>query len=356
MVEIVASELMALAVLALSLLAAGLVALLLLHHARVGWRLRWTRRRTEALLPSVCRAVCAPERAQMELRAARPSDRGVLLPLLVQLALDLRGEESQQVSRLAAALGLSRVEERRLRSRRIATRMQAAKNLGLLRVRTALPALLHLLKSDPCSPVRVAGVWALGEIGGRRAILGLLSMLEDPVPAVVRRAQEVMIEAAPDATQEIVDYLRRSSSPGARCAAVEVLGALRDPVCAPLLLELMQDADPELRIKATRAAAGVAAPSFLDAFERLLSDPLWQVRCQAATGLGALGRPSAIPRLRAALADPAWWVRFNAARSLHELGAAGREELERALRTSDPTSRDVAHYVLARSGSLRVAA
>lgn len=336
--------------------AAVLVAWTLARHVHVSLELRRVRRRQAVLLPLLCRAVSDGSQREALTRALQPGDGAVLLPMLLQLSLDLRGDELDAIARFADDLELSSSERERLRSWRGIERTEAVKNLGLLRARSALPELLHLVKSDRQRDVRIASAWAIGEIGGREAVLGLLSMLEDPDPGVVRRAQEVLLRAAPDAAGRIVSYVRRVDDAGARCAAVEVLGALRDPLAGDLLAELVEDPNPELRTRVIKAAAAIADPRFLDNFRRLLSDPVWSVRCQAATGLGAIGAAEAIPDLCAALADEAWWVRFNAASSLAELGPPGRAALAEATTSSHERCRDVAQYVLLRTRGERVAA
>ena len=345
-----------LAVLALFSGIVGLVLCTLFHHLLRSLRLAWQARREAVLLPLLCRAVGDRSRCEELLLELSRSDGAVLLPMLLQLALDLRGEELETIAALADDLGLSATERRRLRSWRETVRTEAVKNLGLLRARAALPELLHLVKSDRRRTVRTATAWAIGEIGGRQAVLGLLSMFEDPEPGVVRRAQEVILRAAPDAAREIASFARRSENIAARCAAIEVLGALRDPLASDLLAELVDTPNPELRTKVIKAAAATADPRFLETFRRLLSDPAWSVRCQAATGLGAIGARETIPDLCVALADDAWWVRFNAASSLAELGAPGRAALAEATTDEDARRRDVAQYVLLRTGSGRLAA
>jgi len=345
-----------LAVFGLAACVAVLTLATLLHHARVSLRMRRQRRRGAVLLPLVCAAVAEPETGDALLSRLRRSDRKVLLPILLQLALDLRGEEAMRVCALAEASGLAAAERRRLYSLRSTVRSEAVKSLGVLRSEESLPRLLHLLENDRRREVRLASAWAVGEVGGRGAVHGLLAVLEAPDPGVVRRIQEVLIEAAPDASEEVVAYVRRTSSDSARRAAVELLGALRDPRASECLLELVDAADPELRTKVIKAAAAIADPRFAETFRGLLRDSAWSVRCQAATGLGNIGAVEGIAELSDALGDEAWWVRFNAASALAELGAPGRAALAQSTIDPDPLRSEVARYVLERSGLEREAA
>jgi HEAT repeat protein len=147
---------------------------------------------------------------------------------------------------------------------------------------------------------------------------------------------------------ELVDYAATSRSLRGRRAAAEVLGLLRAPQAAGLLLDLVRHPDRELRIRAVKAAAAIGDPRFVDPFHALLEDPVWEVRCQAAKGLGSLGSLASVPRLRAALRDDHWWVRFYAAVALAELGAAGHAALEAAVEDPEPLVRDMARYLVAR--------
>lgn len=337
----------------------GIVAILtgtLLHHGWIARRMRADASRVATLLPLVCASICDSALCEPALGRIRACDRRAILPLLIQLALDLRGEESERIGSLAVETGLAAAESRRLRSWRATARAEAAKNLGLLRVRSALPALLQLVKTDPHFEVRHACAWALGEIGGDAAVDGLLSLLEDPHPGVVRRAQELLLESGPGCVGKVIESARATRVPAARLAAIEILGVLRDPGATALLLELADETDPELRIKAIKSAAAIADPRALAAFQKLIRDPLWEIRCQAATGLGALGSAASIPELRAALADDEWWVRFNSARALYEMGEPGRRALEEVSRARDSRSGEAARYVLERSDPARMAA
>ena len=340
-------------------LLAGIVAILmgtLLHHGWIARRMRADTIRAATLLPLVCAWICDPARCEPMLDTIRASDRRRILPMLIQLALDLRGQESARIGELAVAIGLADSQSRRLRSWRVTARAEAAKNLGLLRVRSALPALLRLVKTDPHFEVRHAGAWALGEIGGEEAVSGLLSLLEDPHPGVVRRAQELLLETGAGCAGKVIENARVTQVPAARLAAVEILGVLRDPGATALLLDLADHADAELRIRAIKSAAAIGDPRALAAFQKLIRDPLWEIRCQAATGLGALGSAASVPELRAALVDEEWWVRFNSARALHELGELGRRVLAEVSRERDSRSGEVARYVLERSDPARMAA
>ena len=336
-------------VVGLAVLVLLLLAVLVIERILAFWIARRRRRRELVLLPLVCRALTQAESSSELVAAVRKSDQDVVLQILLCLAVDLRGRDGAAIEQLARETGVVDRELRRFSRGAPRARGTAAKNLGMLRVGEAIPAINRCLREDHDDRVRLAAVWALGEIGGQGAVLGLLAMLEDPSPGMVLRVQETLLQTACDAASEVATYVRMSSVPAARRAAVAVLGALRDPEATELLLELTRDPDPELRIGAAKAAASIADPRLLEALHSMLSDSRWEVRCQGAKGLGALGSGDSVPTLRSALADAAWWVRFNAATALAEIGEPGVEALRDASSAGCERTREVARYVLERS-------
>jgi HEAT repeat protein len=311
------------------------------------------RRREAELSPLLVRALDVPEGLNQLRRALRPFDGLVLRRMLLRLALDLRGDESRAIAKLYRELGLLDVELRALGARRPRRRAAAAANLATLRMPRIQRQLVRAL-NDPDRGVRIALIRAIGEIGDRRALAALVRRLGERSPTVVRQVEQVLIERGREVVSEIVAYAAGTRRLHGRRAAVEVLGFLRTPLAAGLLLELVRHPDRELRTRAVKAAAAIGDPRFLDAFHELLADPSWGVRCQAAKGLGALGSPASVPRLRAALGDAHWWVRFHAAVALAELGDPGRAALETAVADPEPTVRDMARYLVARGSLLPV--
>jgi HEAT repeat protein len=311
------------------------------------------RRREAALRPLLFEALEHREAVSRLRSRLRPFDRAVLRTMLLRLALDLRGEESRAIADLYRELGLLDAELQALSAWRARRRAAAAANLATLRMPGIQRRLVRAL-DDRDRTVRVALIRAIGEIGDRHALVALVRRLGERSPTVVRQVEQVLIERGREVVPEIVAYAATSRRLRGRRAAVEVLGLLRAPPAADLLLELVRHPDRELRIRAVKAAAAIGDPRFLDAFHELLADPAWAVRCQAAKGLGTLGSPTSVPLLRAALADDHWWVRFYAAVALAELGETGHAALQGAVEDPEPTVRDMARYLVERGPLLPV--
>ncbi len=80
-----------------------------------------------------------------------------------------------------------------LESDRPAMRYEAARAAGEMVLEDALPRLVRMIE-DKDLEVRLAAVWALGQIGGKPAAEALARALNSPEPAVREAAQEAMEE------------------------------------------------------------------------------------------------------------------------------------------------------------------
>jgi HEAT repeat protein len=273
--------------------------------------------------------------------------------ILLHLAPDLRGEAGAAIAELYQRLGFLQSDLNRFKSRWATTRATAAADLGVAGVTEAVTALTHGL-DDTDVRVRQACVWALGQTGTAATLTSLVRLLGDPSISVARRAQEVLAERGQEVKDTILNYAGRSTNRSGRLAALELIGWLRIPAGAELLLDCMTDLDPEVRIKSVKAAAAVGDPRFLPVFHHLLADSRWEVRCQAAKGLSVFGSPDSVPFLERALRDTHWWVRLYAATALSESGSLGEVVLRNALH--DPTGAvgEMARYLLERGTAIPV--
>jgi HEAT repeat protein len=283
----------------------------------------------------------------IEVGSLTPFELRVTRSILLHLAPDLRGEAGDAIAELYQRLGFLQADLKRLKSWRALTRANAAADLGVAGAAEAVPALTESLR-DTDVRVRQAAVWALGQAGSTATLMTLVRLLGDSSITVARRAQEVLAERGQEVKDAILAYARSSANRSGRLAAIELIGWLRIPAGAELLLGSMNDLDPEVRIKSVKAAGAVGDPRFLPIFHRLLLDSRWEVRCQAAKGLTVFGSSESVPFLDRALRDYHWWVRFYAATALSECGALGESALQKALHDPVPSVCEMARYLLER--------
>ena len=215
----------------------------------------------------------------------------------------------------------------------------------------AVPSLISAMQDDS-DDVRVVAARALATIGDPRAIPSLAAALGDPSRWTASNVASELIALGLDAVPTL-QQIAWSGEPGeggsheAAVTAVRVLGDIRDPRAAPVLLQLLTgSSDLNMRARSAAALGSLGGSQVAAALRAALDDPQWQVRAQAASSLGRLGDVASVPDLARAAEDRSWWVRRNCAESLANLGEAGETALSALTASPDPYVRDRARAVL----------
>jgi cyclophilin family peptidyl-prolyl cis-trans isomerase len=153
----------------------------------------------------------------------------------------------------------------------------AARGLGASKDKSAIPALLDLLKrtaKEGGHPAAIAAVRALAELGAADA--------RQPLIAIVQQAE---------------------SDPALRLEAVTALGAVGASEATTMLQDLLSDPWPSMRAAALRSLAQVDRGGFLLILSGMDPDPHWHVRAALAGVLATLDAEAAVPRLTDMLTD-----------------------------------------------------
>jgi HEAT repeat protein len=147
-------------------------------------------------------------------------------------------------------------------------REQAALSLGILNVRSALPALANALR-DPDPGVRGAAATAIGKVGTAADGVALVPLLADETAEVRNRVLHAIgvlrVREAGEPLRQMYEANRR------REWAVRVLGALSrigDRSQTELFQEVVQDPDPERKRLAIEGLGRISDPSRLAAFKK----------------------------------------------------------------------------------------
>ena len=134
--------------------------------------------------------------------------------------------------------------------------------LGEVRAQRAFPSLVRSL-ADPEDEVRGKAATALGRLGDRRAVGYLLEhLLTDPAPFVRARIASALGQFG---GPEVIDRLVRALGDPAwwvRMRSVEALEQI-GPVAEGPLLVALDDADPEIRVRAAVALERLGVPDNL---------------------------------------------------------------------------------------------
>jgi HEAT repeat protein/cyclophilin family peptidyl-prolyl cis-trans isomerase len=153
------------------------------------------------------------------------------------------------------------------------TRAFAAKGLGPLKNRDALPVLLPMAASADRA-VAVEAIRSLGRLGDPAA-----------APALATLARAV------------------KTDPNVRAEAVVALGAVGGEGTVDAVLDVLADPSAPIRAAAIGALARLDPEGFVTVLSGLDPDNHWSVRAALATALGGLAPETALPRLRVMLAD-----------------------------------------------------
>ncbi|HUR94010.1 MAG TPA: HEAT repeat domain-containing protein [Gemmatimonadales bacterium] len=233
-------------------------------------------------------------------------------------------------------------------------RAWAANVLGEVGATQAFPALARGL-ADPDDEVRAKSATALGRLGDRRALAPLLEhLLADPAPFVRARIAGALGRFD---GPEVIDHLVRGLGDPAwwvRMRSVEALEQIGARAEGPLLSAL-EDADPEIRIRAAAGLERLGVPDVLvtliergdrlpevmetlakfagagagELMSELLAHPSGSVRAAAVAAIRRGAPPDLAMRLLATVRDdPDAAVR---AATLEALGAEGAGSAEASL-------------------------
>jgi HEAT repeat protein/cyclophilin family peptidyl-prolyl cis-trans isomerase len=204
------------------------------------------------------------------------------------------------------------------------TRAFAAKGLGGLKNRAAVPALLPLVTS-PDRAVAVEAIRALGRIGDPAAAPALLALVRTPKPDPVLRVE-----------------------------AVSAIGNVGGDGVLDTLLDLVDDPNPLVRAAAIGSLPQIDRDGFVTTLSALDPDPDWKVRAALAAVLGTLSPQEGLPRLHAMLADADQRVIPAVLASLAKLRAPDAAEVMlNRLTADDPVVRAAAAEAI---GELKPAA
>jgi HEAT repeat protein/beta-lactamase regulating signal transducer with metallopeptidase domain len=251
------------------------------------------------------------------------------------------------------------------------TRTAAAWLLGNAGAERAVPALLARL-ADSVPQARAVAAWALGEIGDRDAVPPLRDRLADP-DAYVREAAILALSrmgahaavgdfaalagdsvmgvrgvltvgmrrlGGEEASRTLARLALHDADPHVRGMAMGNLAEMDRARARRVLVTLLDDPDPAIRVQAASLMPALATPAEIPALVRVATDDEdAQARGVAVSALGATRSPAAIPALRRAQTDSVYHVRV---RANYALGRIGGPDAAQALLTA---LRDPVHQV-----------
>ena len=344
----------ALVVTVLSIAAVFLAMTIAIVLAKVRRELRdgWRRVRRRALEPRVLEYAHGEDVSIFPALggAVSGSDRIVVEIILLDHASRVRGIARERLCRALDELGYVDRFLKRLKSARWWRRAEAAENLGLAGATRATPQLTAAL-ADDVPEVRLRAAKALGQIGGRAAVLPLVGALSEPNRWSTIRIADILTDMGSEVVGELIAAFPKLND-HAKLAAIDILGRIHPIQAVPWLLSRLDDSGSDVRSRAAHALGEIGAVDAAPALRQTLADSSWPARAMAAKALGRIRDVEAIPRLCAALRDREWWVRANAAEALRLAGPKGIEALEVMLSDEDGFAKHQACLMLEDAGVL----
>ncbi|MFM9435806.1 HEAT repeat protein [Janthinobacterium sp. CG_23.3] len=229
----------------------------------------------------------------------------------------------------------------------------------LCQVRAAgMHALLCEALAQPDRAVAAAAVTLLGTLGDRAAAAILVGALRRNWYA--RTCLAGQLERFPDDVAELLLPLLDDAEPAVRVWGIRLLAPRRGLARLDARLAAhADDADAAVRKAAVQALGELGGPLAATVASRLVADTTGFVRAHAARALGRLFDPSRQgdgALVAPLLADRDWWVRLAAREALAAMGSAVWRDVAAQTHSADAFARDGAREVLRQIGADAAAA
>jgi HEAT repeat protein len=313
-------------------------------------RERRVRRHRLFLQPKLLAYITGAKATVRDALGKRPSgwQRRVLEVILLDISPSLHDDERTRATAAFEELGLIRRYLKGLASSAWWTRAENAERLGAAGSRQAIEPLSHALRDDSLE-VRLRAARALADLGGPTALRPLIRALDEPSRWSAIRIAHILAEQGEGVVTELTTAYAELSPP-ARLAVIDILAEIHALEAAGWLRELLADAEPDVRARASSALGAIGDSASGAALTRVLHDRAWQARAMAAKSIGAIHHQPAIPNLAIGLRDDVWWVRTNCAEALLRMGDEGLQTLVRMLDDVDTYAAHQAVSVLEDAG------
>ncbi len=234
-----------------------------------------------------------------------------------------------------------------LRGKDVEQKKAAVRKLAMLGSTQAVMPLVEAI-ADKNEEVRLLAAGALKRIKDPAGIGPLIKALKEPMKWLPARIAEVLVALGPLAVPALLAALH-DPDPEYKSYIIEILGEIGDRGCLSRLVEVMQDENAAVRVKAV-AAMGNFGGDVVEPLLAALMDSDKKVRSQTVLALRRIADPAAAAGLAGATGDPDKFVRTNAVEALGRLGDAGMAALQQIAGNHTHPEKDRAAAVLKQQG------
>lgn len=251
-------------------------------------------------------------------------------------------------------------ELKNLESEDYGTRKTAAYHLTEMGkdAKSAIPALIEVLKTDPAAPVRGEISKALGLMGesAEPAVPAIIAFLQSDDGGYERTYAASALgdigKRADIAVPALQKALESDGEPVVRELAARALAGFKSEAqpALPALLEAIKSGDKNLREAACAGLKDIPAnAAAVTGLTELLSDEIEHIRAAAASSLGGAGSEAApaVPALVKLLDDKNTDVKRAALKALGQIGPTAKEALPTLkIALKDPFLKSEAQYAI----------
>lgn len=253
------------------------------------------------------------------------------------------GSHRSKLIELCEELGLVELERKRLQSSKHGDRIDAAYHLGVMRAKGCSDDLIALLDQEKeASTAFVVGRAAAKCAANQQDLKKLVLKLVEHHPQSHQLIADIVASSSLD-PHSMYSELLQSDNVQHVIVALIGLSACNAPGPLPVLEQLANSKQKEVRIKASKLLLQYSHLLSAERFSLLLAHPDWEIRAAAARTVGEHRLAFYMDALTPALSDDNWWVRHYGAKSFALFGLQGFQALcETASSSEDKMCRETA--------------
>ncbi|MFF0828283.1 HEAT repeat domain-containing protein [Brevibacillus sp. NPDC003359] len=250
-------------------------------------------------------------------------EKQIIQKKLFELMERVTGIHRDKLIWLCEDMGLVELDMQRLNGRWKWTRVDAAYNLGIMRSKLAVPALLTLLQKNTNDTsvfiiARSVAKCARNTEDLREMVTHVVGAKKNVHQLIVDIISDSQVDTAPLFAQ----FLQESDAELVKIGLIGYTVHVQ-PGIEPALYQLIQAPDKEVRIKAVKLMCRDVRYMNEQTVTDFMNHKDWEIRAMAAKAIGSLKLLPYIPTLKKAVGDANWWVRHHSARSLTQLEVEG---------------------------------
>lgn len=271
-----------------------------------------------------------------------PLERRVIQNKLIEWIDQFKGEYRDKLIALCRESGFVEHDLKELGRLRYGRQIDAAYRLGGMRCPEAVPGLMELLKDEKPGPMAIMIARSIARSTVRQGELKeMLELLLTKGKSIHHLAADILLETSMDTSKLLIELLEDRNPDFVKVGLVAMWGQAV-PEVMPALHKLVGAEQQDVRAEAVKLYLS-ASPALRDeTILKLMQDADPEVRAEVAQALGSKHASGSIPLLRKALRDEDWGVRYNSAESLAKLGEPGFEALCQAAVQGTNVEREIA--------------